>query len=158
VRRVSGATARSWPVLDAARAFGPAFDELTAASDWSDTAWVLDGGGGEIPNPSVEVSEYAEMTNAASFSTRVSGSGPAYVVLSLVQDGGWSARDGSGRRLPTFLANGPFLAVRLDAGTRRVLLTYRPPGLGVGIFVSAATLLAVVASSFLRRRPRVPAP
>ena len=157
-RRVIGPPRRTWPVLDAASAFGPAFDELTAASDWSDTAWVLDGGVGEVPNPPVEVSEYEETTNAASFSTRASGSGPAYVVLSLVQDGGWTARDGSGRRLPTFLANGPFLAVRLDAGTRRVFLTYRPPGLDVGILVSAATLLAVVASTFLRWRRKVPAP
>ena len=132
---------------------GEAFAELTAASDWSDTAWVLDGGGGEAPNPSVEISEYAETTNAASFSTRVSGPDPAYVVLSLVQDGGWSARDGSGRRLPTFLANGPFLAVRLPADTRRVALTYRPPGLRIGSLVSAMTLLALIVAGVRRARP-----
>jgi len=151
VRRVPHPPHRPWPVLEAARAFGHAFDEVIAAADWSDTAWVLDEGAGEIANPPVEIADYRERTNAASFSTRVDGGEPAYAVLSLVQDGGWSARDESGRRLITFLANGPFLAVRLEPGTRRVLLTYRPPGLGVGSFVSAATLLTLVAIAAARR-------
>ncbi|HKD20231.1 MAG TPA: hypothetical protein VKG23_20450, partial [Thermoanaerobaculia bacterium] len=136
VRHVSAPARRPWPVLEAVRDFGPAFDDVAAATDWTDTAWVLDEGGAEIPNPPVEISDYAETTNAASFSTHVSGTDAAYVVLSLVQDGGWTARDGSGRSLPTFLANGPFLAVRLDADTRRVLLIYRPPGLGFGSAIS----------------------
>jgi hypothetical protein len=151
VRRVPGRSHGRAPVLDAAREFGPAFAEVTSASDWADTAWVLDDRGGEIPNPPVEVSDYAETTNAASFTTRVGGTDPAYVVLSLVQDGGWSAADGSGRALPTSLANGPFLAVRLDSGTRRVLLTYRPPGLRAGSLASAATLVALVGVAVARR-------
>ena len=151
VRRVRPTGRRPGPVLDAVRAFGPAFDEVAAATDWGETAWVLENGDADAPNPPVEISGYAETTNAASFATRVSGAGPAYVVLSLVQDGGWAARNESGRPLSTVLANGPFLAVRLDPGTRRVLLTYRPPGLGIGSLVSAATLLALVAAAVAKR-------
>ena len=73
------------------------------------------------------------------------------MVLSLVQDGGWSARNEAGRPLPTLLANGPFLAVRLEPGTRRVLLTYRPPGLPIGSLVSIATLLGLAAAVVARR-------
>jgi hypothetical protein len=151
IRRVPAPPRGPWPVLEAARAFGPAFDEVTAATDWADAAWVLEDGGGEIPNGAVEIGDYAETTNAASFATRVSGTAAAYVVLSLVQDGGWSARDESGRLLPTALANGPFLAVRVEPETRRVLLTYRPPGLRIGSLVSAATLFVVIAGTLVRR-------
>jgi hypothetical protein len=154
IRRVLEAPRRGvGPIFDAARAFGPAFSEVTAVSDWADAAWVLGGVGGETSNPPVEISDYVETTNAAAFTTRVSGADPAYVVLSLLQDGGWSARDESGEALSTSLANGPFLAVRVPPKTRRVLLTYRPPGLRVGIAVSALTLAALVALVTLTRRP-----
>jgi hypothetical protein len=155
IRRVPAPPRRPWPILEAVREFGPAFDEVAVAQDWADTAWVLEDGSGETSNAPVEIDGYAETTNAASFSTRVSGDGPAYVVLSLVQDGGWSARDESSRPLPTFLANGPFLAVRLEPGTSGVLLTYRPPGLGAGSLVSGATLLALVAAAVAGRAKTV---
>src|SRR5262249_49745595 len=91
VRRAEPPAPRPWPVFDAARAFGAAFDEATANDDWRETAWILaPGGGGEAANPPVAVSDYAESTNAASFAARVpDGASPAFVVLSLVQDGGW---------------------------------------------------------------------
>jgi Bacterial membrane protein YfhO len=155
VRRVEPPPARFGPVLDAARAFGPAFADVAANADWRETAWILASGGGEVANPDVAVSDYAESTNAASFAARVAdGDSPAYVVLSLVQDGGWTARDENDRSLATFLANGPFLALRLDPGEHRVALTYHPPGLAFGGAVGAATLVLVAVAILVRRRRR----
>jgi hypothetical protein len=156
VRWVPPPRPRPWPVLDAAAAFGPAFSEVAALEDWSAAAYVLADGAGEVENPPVAISGYAESTNAASFDARVAEGGrPALVVLSLVQDGGWSARDASGAPLATFLANGPFLALRLAPGEHRVALTYCPPGLRLGFGVSLATLgLLAAAAVFGRRRRR----
>jgi len=155
VRSVPPPRPRPWPVLDAAAAFGPAFSEVTALGDWSAVAYVLADGAAEVENPPVAISGYAESTNAASFAARVAeGSGPGLVVLSLVQDGGWSARDASGAPVPTFLANGPFLALRLAPGEHRVALTYCPPGLRLGFAVSLATLGLLAAAAVLGRRRR----
>jgi Bacterial membrane protein YfhO len=155
IRRVEPPPAGVGPVLDAARAFGPAFADVAANADWRGTAWILAPGGGEAANPEVAVSDYSESTNAASFAARVAdGGSPAYVVLSLVQDGGWTARDENGRALPTFLANGPFLALRLEPGAHRAELTYRPPGLALGSAVSAATAVLVAVAVVRRRRRR----
>jgi hypothetical protein len=154
VRPVPPPPSRPWPVLDAAAAFGPAFSDITALEDWSATAYVLTDGASEVGNPAIAISDYAESTNAASFGARVAeGRGPGFVVLSLVQDGGWSARDASGA-LPTFLANGPFLAVRLGPGNHRIALTYRPPGLGAGSAISLGTLGLLAGAAVLERRRR----
>ncbi|MGH9399825.1 MAG: hypothetical protein ACRD00_05620, partial [Thermoanaerobaculia bacterium] len=74
------------------------------------------------------------------------GSPETILVSSLVQDGGWSGRDENGRRLPTTLANGPFLAVSVEDGAREVVLDYVPPGARAGLAVSLGTLLAVAAA------------
>jgi len=154
VRAVAPPQARPWPVLDATAAFGAAFSEIATLEDWGSTAYVLAAGIGDQENPAVAISGYTESTNAASFDARVGGGREAFVVLSLAQDGGWSARDASGRPLQTFLANGPFLAVRLPPGDRRVALTYTPPGLLVGLVISIATLGALAAAGALRARRR----
>jgi len=154
VRRIPAPPSRPWPVLDAAAAFGPAFPEITALRDWRATAYVLVDGGGEIENTPVAISGYTESTNAASFEARVAaGRGPGFVVLSLVQDGGWSARDAAGKQLPTFLANGPFLALRIPPGDRRIVLRYCPPGMKLGSAISLVTLL-ILSAAAVRARTR----
>ncbi len=152
IRRVSPPPPRPWPVLDAAKAFGPAFPQLAAMDDWRTTAWLLDEGETETDNGAVKISSYAERTNSASFDARVAGGAPAFVVLSLVQDGGWSARDDSGE-IRTLLANGPFLALRLEPGSHRIRLVYRPPGLLLGASISIATM-ALLAALWFRVRKR----
>ena len=155
VRFAAPPPARPWPVFDAAAAFGPAFREITALTDWRSTAYVLSDAGGAagVANPAVEVSEYAESTNAASFRARVPAGGPdGWVVLSLVQDGGWSARDGAGQAVASRLANGPFLALRIPPGERRILLRYCPPGMLLGSAISLALLLVLLSAAFRARR------
>ncbi len=151
IRFVAPPPARPWPAPDAAAAFGPAFAQITAMTDWRATAYVLadEGGAAEAANPAVEVSDYAESTNAASFRARVPEGGPdGWVVLSLVQDGGWSARDGSGAAVPSRLANGPFLALRVSPGDRRIVLRYCPPGMPLGSAISLAWLLVLSSAAF----------
>jgi hypothetical protein len=110
-------------------------------------------------NGRVGVADYRESTNSAVFRTSAPA-GPAVVVASLVQDGGWTARDETGSPLPTGRANGPFLAVEVPGGEHRVRLRYAPPGSKAGTFVtlgSGAVLLAAAAARRSRRsRPRPP--
>ncbi len=60
-------------------------------------------------------------------------------MLSLVQDGGWSARDGAGKDVPVRRANGPFLAVQLPPGEQTIALRYASPGFVMGTLISTAT-------------------
>ena len=119
------------PRRDANAAFGTAFREIAANADWRQTAWVLSDRDGEAPGGAAEISDYRESTNAASFRARAGAEG-AWVVLSLVQDGGWSARDGAGRDVPVRRANGPFLAVQLPPGEHAIALRYASPGFVMG--------------------------
>jgi len=153
VRRIPPPAKRPWPVFDAAAAFGPAFADVVALEDWGGTAYVLtEGAGDALENPPVEVSRYTESTNAAAFEARVAEGGePGFVVLSLVQDGGWSARDETGRSIPAFLANGPFLALRIPPGRHRVALDYCPPGFRLGSAISLAALAVLAAAALVRR-------
>jgi uncharacterized membrane protein YfhO len=78
------------------------------------------------------------------------------LVTSLVQDGGWTARTGEGKRLTTLKANAVFLGMVLDAGRQEIRLDYSPPGFGTGMLVTLAAVLVCAASLVLdrRRRPR----
>jgi hypothetical protein len=157
VRFVAGASAarEAEPLADANAAFGTAFAEIAANPDFRATAWILGESDGEAPGGEASITSYRESTNAVAFDASVAqGSGDAWVVLSIVQDGGWSAEDGVGRDVPVFRANGPFLALRLPAGNTSVRLRYSPTGFRVGTGISAAALsaLAVFASVAFRRR------
>jgi hypothetical protein len=162
--RRSGAGLRE-PLSDANAAFGrEAFAAIAANSDWSGRAWILAAatGAGEESNPPAEVAHYREKTNEASFDATAAAA--SWIVVSLVQDGGWSAtleRTGAGapkdaEPLALSRANGPFLALRVPAGTHRVRLRYRPPGWIAGLWIGAATCLTLVAYLALRSgRPRL---
>jgi hypothetical protein len=153
VRLVAAPPGLREPVMDANAAFGTAFGEIAANRDWRARAWVLWQEDGEAPGGEAEISGYAESTNAISFRARVS-KGPACVLLSVVQDGGWSARDGAGAKVPIFRANGPFFGVALTEGEHEVRLTYWPPGFVAGLWISGAT--GVLLAGLLARRLFVP--
>ena len=100
----------------------------------------------------IQVRGYNETTNGASFTVRVApGAGDANLASSLVQDGGWTARDAAGRSLSTGRTNGgPFLTLTLPSGDHEVRLTYRPPGWRAGLATTLATLAALAAGLALR--------
>ena len=149
VRLVASAAKDSEPLGDANAAFGPAFAEIAGNRDFRSTAWILSDRAGEEPGGDASVSKYAETTNAVALD--VAAAAPSWVVLSIVQDGGWSARDAAGRELPVFRANGPFLALRVPAGNTQVRMRYRPPGFLAGAWISGITLV-ILAAVWLRRR------
>jgi hypothetical protein len=107
-------------------------------------------------NGPVSITDYRESTNSAVFRAGAPGGG-AVVVASLVQDGGWTARDETGSALPTGRANGPFLAVAVPGGQHRIRLRYAPPGSRAGTavtFGTGAVLLAAAATLRARRAAR----
>ena len=125
--------------------------EMSMPSDWSDLAVVRrhpEVSGSRVvlaQNLPIEVTRYRESTNQVAF--RAHSSGPMeqpILVTSLVQDGGWSASDESGKPLTTLRANGIFLALAIGPGTHDVRLDYRPPGLAAGAAVSLAAAAVLV--------------
>jgi hypothetical protein len=145
------------PLMDANAAFGPAFAEIVANQDWRAKAWILWHEDGEGPGGRAEISDYAESTNAISFRARVEH-GPTCVLLSVVQDGGWSARDETGAKVPLFRANGPFFAAALMPGDHTVRLTYWPPGFLAGLWIGVGTAVALAVAFIVSRRSRTGAP
>jgi hypothetical protein len=97
------------------------------------------------------IADYRETTNGATFRADVGGE-TAELGASLVQDGGWTARDETGARLPVARANGPFLTVTVPGGSHRVRLGYVPPGLPPGVALSAAGVVLSGLAVFGRRR------
>jgi hypothetical protein len=136
--------------------------EALPADDWSKIATVRehpDVGAGrvvEAQNLPVEVTNYRETTNSVRFVVSSTGMPERPIlVTSLVQDGGWRARTGEGKRLMTLKANGVFLGIVLDAGRDEVRLDYSPPGFRTGLLISLAAVIACAGSLVLnsRRRP-----
>lgn len=141
--------------VNAVRAFGNPLDELLRVGSLAAEAVVLESAGlsrrflgGQ--NGSVDVAGLTETTNRIRFSASVSR-GAAILVSSLVTDGGWSAREDSGKEVTVSLANGPFLALCLPPGRHVVTLTYVPPGFRTGIGLGAAAALALAAFLSLSR-------
>ncbi len=130
-----------------------ALARIAATPDWRAVAYVASAPGtGRRDNPRVEVLDYAEDTDDAAFRTRASS--PAWVVASLTQDGGWTARDEAGRSLPVAPANGPFLAVAVPAGDHAIRLRYRPPGFAAGLGIALVSLLAFAGVGTVAARER----
>jgi hypothetical protein len=137
--------------------FAPRVSARDAArlGDWTREAILEDAAAREAaPNAPVRVEAYEEGVDRVAL--RTSSTAPGILVASLVQDGGWSARDEAGRRLRTWRANGPFLAFEAPVGERRIVLTYTPPGSAWGLLAAAASLGAGAAWC-LRRRSAVSA-
>ena len=100
-----------------------------------------------------EVSDHAETFNSVSF--RVRAPRPAVLVASLVDDGGWRAKDETGRKVALGRASGPFLKILAPEGDHRIRLDYASPGFRTGALVSLVT--AAAASVLLTVRSRRPA-
>jgi hypothetical protein len=66
---------------------------------------------------------------------------PRLLASSVYQDGNWRLLDG-GARVPTTLANGPFLASWLPAGEHDLILVYRPLRFVAGCLLAALALAA----------------
>jgi hypothetical protein len=126
---------------------------LSAKRDWKEHAFVL-GPDEVIRNGPVRISEYRESANRVSFRASVENPAGAFVAGSLVEDGGWTARDERGARIPTAPANGPFLALRLPGGDHRISLTYLPPGFPLGFLISAGTALLLAGALAVKAIPR----
>jgi hypothetical protein len=79
---------------------------------------------------------------------------PGYLVLTDTWFPGWTARsDGAEKPLPVLPANIAFRAVPLDSGRHRVTLTFHPPGLLLGAFVSLSALCVLLVMPLLSLLP-----
>lgn len=151
ITRVSSGKTGGW-VRNAFEAFRAPASALGRKRDWREHAFVLSPETGTIANGRASVTDYRESVNSAYFRVRVDGEEmQTLLVVSLTQDGGWSARDEAGRAIETTLANGPFLALRVPRGDHEVALKYSPPGFFLGVLISV-TCLASVAIATLRSR------
>jgi hypothetical protein len=77
---------------------------------------------------------------------------PALAVFLEQFDQGWSATV-DGRRAELLRANLVMRAVPLAAGSHRIVLTFAPPGLWLGLAISIASFLAIGFALFFRRKP-----
>lgn len=143
-----GGTRRAW-VRNAFAEFRVEASRVPGGNDWSRKSWVVGAPAGEIQNGHAEIGDFRESTNEMSF--RVRAGAPVFLVASLVQDGGWRARDDRGRPVETTLANGPFLGLRVGPGERRIALRYVPPGFRTGAVISGSTLGVLLLSGLFRR-------
>lgn len=138
------------PVGNANALFRDALLQLKEVQDFQAKAFVLGEPAGLRANGRVEITDYVESGRRATFHSRAADS--VVLVTSLVQDGGWDARDEARVALPTTLANGPFLALRVPSGDHRVFLRYVPPGWRAGYALSLLTATALLATAIGRRR------
>ncbi len=107
---------------------------------------------------SVSGSEGALPTSTIDHATRdsngyrfdVSATGPTLVVVPVNWGAGWSAT-ADGHSLRIMRANYGQIVVAIPAGSSRVSLQYRTPGLSVGTLLSIATLLVVLTVPLARR-------
>jgi hypothetical protein len=103
---------------------------------------------------SAEVSDYAETFNSVFF--RVRAPRPTELVASLVDDGGWRAKDETGRTVGLGRASGPFLKILAPEGDHRIRLDYASPGFRTGALVSLATAAAAAVLLSIRSRRSAP--
>jgi hypothetical protein len=86
----------------------------------------------------------------------VEADGDAYLVSRASFARGWVARV-DGEDAPVLRANGKHKAVPVPAGRHEVVLSYEPPGLGLGLALTALALLASAAGWIAAPRPAPPA-
>jgi hypothetical protein len=161
IRGVAAPSRGLFPAINGMRAFRAVLPELARRQDWAGlahiavppeeaTLWP------EGPQPEgVAISDYREDVNSASFRARNPSRARVVLVASLLQDGGWSAREERGEPIPVTRANGPFLALSLPPGTHRIALSYTPPGMRAGAAASLAMLLGLLSAAvYGRARPK----
>ena len=89
----------------------------------------------------------------------VAAAGPAEWIVREAYAPGWRA-EVDGREAALTVREGWHMVVAIPPGARRVVLSYRPPGMRLAAAVSAAAALSVVSlvlpSVWARRRRRAP--
>jgi Bacterial membrane protein YfhO len=113
------------------------------------------GAAPRVFSATADISDYSDTANTVTFRARNGSDHAAVAVASVVQDGGWSARDERNKAVPAEVANAMFLALSVPPGDHRIRLEYTPPGLRQGAAISAAAA-AILAADALRRRRFAP--
>ena len=90
--------------------------------------------------------------NAGEERFEVEADGDSYLVSRASFARGWVARV-DGEDAPVLRANGKHRAVPVPAGRHEVVLRYEPPGLGLGMALTALALLASAAGWVVAGRP-----
>ena len=91
-----------------------------------------------------------------SFSVAANAASPGLLVLSEIWDPGWHATV-AGVATPVLRTNGIFMAVPLEAGEHTVVFRYQPPHFWLGVAITLAGALALLAGGiWLYRREREP--
>jgi hypothetical protein len=127
---------------------------LTEASDFRNTVFIepSDVSDSRVPADSVLARSAAVVEGSigeyGSGRFVVESGAPGYLVVSTGWLDGWSATV-NGNHAPVIRANGLTLAVPIGAGSSEVKLTFTPPGLHLGLAVSALALVLLVVSSRL---------
>jgi hypothetical protein len=79
---------------------------------------------------------------------------PSYLCLSEIWAPGWGATD-NGERVHVARINTTFRGIYLEPGKHSVRLSYWPPGIGVGLVVSATTAVVLIAVALSAKRRRL---
>jgi hypothetical protein len=122
---------------------------------WKDTAFLeasVPVGAG-LENVEARGSVRPLQDEVASSRWRVESPGRGWLVLRDLHFPGWRALV-DGRPAPLYVADGVFMAVRLEAGSHEVAFRYRPMSLILGAALTFLTLAVSVALWGVRRRPR----
>lgn len=131
---------------------GLSLDEMNLVTDFRERAWITENivpkltsnGSGRVSIRRPRFGEYA-------LDADMDATG--WVVISESGWNGWRAYL-DGRRVAVRRANVAFLGVLVPAGKHHVRLVYRPRSFDVGLKISIATVLGLVAFWLVRRRTR----
>jgi hypothetical protein len=146
-----------------ARAFAPAavrfvadasrtVEEMAACTDFSRVAWIEDRrrAGSEMANGPAEVTTVRRGTD---LEISVTSRQRTWIVVSQTFWKGWKAREGR-RTIPLYFANQAFLSFEVEPGNHRISLVYRPRSFEVGLALSAAGCVILLAAGLASRRSR----
>jgi membrane protein YfhO len=121
---------------------------MAAASDFSETAWVVSTDSGERDNGPAEI---ALSSAGQDLLVSVTAPGPVFVATSVPDWPGWSAKSGH-RTIPLVRTDHAFIGFWLEAGRQTVRLRYRPFSFFYGLASFAAGLVAAAAFGLRSRR------
>lgn len=122
---------------------------MSAATEFSETAWVLSEETGERPNGHAEVSA---RESGPDLLVTVFATERAFIATSLPDWPGWTAETGSAAmRLST--VNHAFVGFWIDPGDATVRLAYNPASFSRGLVSFTIGLAAAAALGFRARRP-----
>lgn len=124
--------------------------ELAAASDFRETAWLAGPGPADEPNGEATVDVRASGADLI-VEVRARGPAPALIATSIPDWPGWRADEGD-RSVPTLTVNHAFVGIALPPGNHTVRLAYRPRSWTLGLAAGVMGALAAAAVAIPRRR------